>query len=601
MSQTASSPFAEVRLLGPVELGRRDGSAATVGSGLERTLLAVLAVNAGLVVSTDVLIEALWESSPPATARHALQVHVSSLRHRLGVWPSPLEARPSGYLLKLDPGQLDTERFESLAATGRAELASNQAVKAADVLEAALAVWRGPALADVSGGPVTETEVARLEEARRATEEDRLDAELAAGRSDRSAVLAEELAGAEPLRERRWGQLMLALYRCGRQAEALHRFMLVRDLLRDELGVDPGPTLRELHRRMLTQDPDLDLAHPSASPGRPADSDMPVTRFTRRGGFALAYQVLGEGPIDLVFIPGFTGHLEIRWEDPTLSRLFRRLATGCRLVLLDKRGTGMSDREGGYPPLPEHVDDLLAVMDAVGSRRAALFGVVDGGAIALLTAVAHPDRVAGVATYATAPVLSASDYPPGVTRDQLATLQTLLSRLLDVDEVLPLWAPSRVGDAVFSRWFTRYMRMGAGVGGAADCWRSTCGRRCRRWPCRRSCCTDAVTVPSAPATPSTWPNTSRTPGSSCCPARTRSCGPATSTRSPRRSKPGCQASSAASADHLPTDRDLTDRALRGLGRSIHRLAERSSSPTRGMAGSARLARRAQKGPCRATP
>ncbi|HYZ97137.1 MAG TPA: alpha/beta hydrolase, partial [Acidimicrobiales bacterium] len=211
-----------------------------------------------------------------------------------------------------------------------------------------------------------------------------------------------------------------------------------------------------------------DLVDLSAAPGRPPDADSPVTRFTRRGELALAYQVLGEGPIDLVFIPGFTGHLEVRWEDPTLSRLFRRLAVGCRLVLLDKRGTGMSDRAGGYPPLPEHVDDVLAVMDAVGSRRAALFGVIDGGAIALLTAVAHPDRVAGVVTYATAPVLSASDYPPGVTRDQLATLQTLLSRLLDVDEVLPLWAPSRVGDAAFSRWFTRYMRMGAGVGGAAE-------------------------------------------------------------------------------------------------------------------------------------
>jgi pimeloyl-ACP methyl ester carboxylesterase/DNA-binding SARP family transcriptional activator len=468
MSQPASSPFAEVRLLGPVELGRRDGSSSTVGSGLERTLLATLAVNAGLVVSTDLLIDALWGASPPATARHALQVHVSSLRRRLGVWPSPLEARPSGYLLKLDPGQLDTERFESLAATGRAELASNQPVRAADVLEAALAVWRGPALSDVSHSPVTETEVARLEEARRATEEDRLDAELAAGRSGRAVVLAEVLAGAEPLRERRWGQLLLALYRCGRQAEALHRFSLVRDLLRDELGVDPGPALQDLHRRVLAHDPELDLAVPSASPGRPADADSPVTRFTRRGELALAYQVLGEGPIDLVFIPGFTGHLEVRWEDPTLSRLFRRLAAGCRLVLLDKRGTGMSDRAGGYPPLPEHVDDVLAVMDAVGSRRAALFGVVDGGAIALLTAVAHPDRVAGVVTYATAPVLSASDYPPGVTRDQLATLQTLLSRLLDVDEVLPLWAPSRVGDAAFSRWFTRYMRMGAGVGGAAE-------------------------------------------------------------------------------------------------------------------------------------
>jgi len=468
MSQAASSPFAEVRLLGPVELGRRDGSSAGVGSGMERTLLAALAVNAGLVVSTGDLIDGLWGSAPPPTARHALQVHVSSLRHRLGVSPSPLEARPPGYVLKLDPGQLDTERFESLAATGRAELASNQPALAADALEAALAVWRGPALADVAGDRLTGTEVARLEEARRATEEDRLDAELAAGRSDRAAAMAEALAAAEPFRERRWGQLMLALYRSGRQAEALRRFVLVGDLLRDELGVDPSPALRDLHRRILTHDPGLELADLPAPPGGPGDADLPVTRFTRRGGSALAYQVLGDGPIDLVFLPGFTGHLEIRWEDPTLSRLFRRLAASSRLVLLDKRGTGMSDRAGGYPPLPEHVDDLLAVMDAVGSRRAALFGVLDGGAIALLTAIAHPDRVAGVATYATAPVLSAPDYPAGATPDQLATLQTVLSRLLDVDEVLPLWAPSKVGDAAFSRWLTRYIRMGAGVGGAVE-------------------------------------------------------------------------------------------------------------------------------------
>jgi hypothetical protein len=121
------------------------------------------------------------------------------------------------------------------------------------------------------------------------------------------------------------------------------------------LGVDP--------LRLQLPDGRISFTQPGI-PLYPADVVVAL-RFTRRGGFALAYQVLGEGPIDLVFIPGFTGHLEIRWEDPTLSRLFRRLATGCRLVLFDKRGTGMSDREGGYPPLPEHVDDLLAVMDAV--------------------------------------------------------------------------------------------------------------------------------------------------------------------------------------------------------------------------------------------
>jgi DNA-binding SARP family transcriptional activator len=354
MRQAASAPFAEVRLLGPVELGRRDGSSVGVGSGLERTLLAALAVSAGLVVPTGVLIDGLWESGPPPTARHALQVHVSSLRHRLGVSPSPLEARPSGYVLKLDPGQLDTERFESLAATGRAELASNQAQRAA---EAALAVWRGPALADVAGDRLTGGEVARLSEARRATEEDRLDAELAAGRSARAAAMAEALAGAEPFRERRWGQLMLALYRSGRQADALRRFVEVRDLLRDELGVDPSPALRDLHNKVLRHDPELELTGDAAAaggmPGASVAAETPVTRFTRRGGAALAYQVLGDGPIDLVFLPGFTGHLEVRWEDPTLSRLYRRLAASSRLVLLDKRGTGMSDRAGGYPPLPE--------------------------------------------------------------------------------------------------------------------------------------------------------------------------------------------------------------------------------------------------------
>src|SRR6266545_4485072 len=388
MGQDAASPFTEVRLLGPVELGHQDGSSTAIGSRLERTLLAALAANAGLVVPTDTLVEALWGSSPPATARHALHVHASALRRLLGLRPSPLEARPSGYVLMLGPGQLDTERFEALAARGRAELASNQAPRAAEVLEAALAVWRGPALADVPYERVAETEVARLEETRRTTEEDRLEAELAAGHNERAAAMAEALVAAEPLRERRWGQLMLALYRCGRQAEALGRFILVRDMLRDQVGVD-----------------------------------TPVTHFTRRGTCALAYQVLGDGPVDLVFITGFTGHLEVRWEDPDLSRLYRRLAAASRLVLLDKRGTGMSDRTEGYPPLPQHVDDVLAVMDAVGCRRAALFGVMDGGAIALLTAVAHPDRVVGVATYATTAVLSAQHHPPGVTREARATLQ----------------------------------------------------------------------------------------------------------------------------------------------------------------------------------
>jgi DNA-binding SARP family transcriptional activator/pimeloyl-ACP methyl ester carboxylesterase len=458
----------DIRLLGPIELGRGDGTAAAIGSARERTVLAALAIKAGVVVETDALIDAVWGEEPPTGAKHALHVHVSALRRVIGGTPSPLQTRPSGYVLRLSPGQLDSDRFEEATANGRAELASGQPARAADLLADALRLWRGRALADVPWERFASARVTRLEEARRTAEEDRVDAELAAGRADLAVELSRVLTEEEPYRERRWCQSMLALYRCGRQAEALAAFAQARSRLRDDLGVDPGTELSSLHVQILAQDPALDtpllVAGVPARPSRPS----PVTRFARAGQAALAYQVLGDGPTDLVFIPGFTGHLEVRWEDPSLSRLFVRIAESTRLILLDKRGTGMSDRSGGYPPLPDHVDDVLVVMDAVGSRRAVLCGVLDGGCIALLAAATHPDRVAGVVTYATIPALLAMDYPHAPSAEQLKTLETVVGDMLDVDHVLPLWAPSRIHDRDFAEWLTRYMRMGAGVGGAAD-------------------------------------------------------------------------------------------------------------------------------------
>lgn len=454
----------DIRLLGPVELGRRGGAAAIIGSARERTVLAALAVRAGLVVDFDALIEAVWGADPPAGARHALHVHVSALRRTLGGSPSPLESRPSGYVLRLAPGQLDSDRFEETAARGRAELASRQPESAAALLAAALELWRGPALANVPWERFASAHVTRLEEARRAAEEDRVDAELAAGHATVAVELSRAMIEEEPYRERRWRQLMLSLYRCERQAEALDAYTRARTRLRDDLGVEPGAMMSALHAQILEHDPEL--AAPLASDVGARRS--PVTRFARAGGIALAYQVLGEGSPDLVFIPGFTGHLEVRWEDPSLSRLFRRLAGLGRLVLIDKRGTGMSDRTGGFPPLSDHVEDVIAVMDAVGSDRAVLIGVLDGGCIALQAAVAHPERVAGVVTYATIPTISAPDYPHAPSREQTETLATIVDDMLDVERVLPLWAPSRVHDRAFAEWFTRYMRMGAGVGGAAE-------------------------------------------------------------------------------------------------------------------------------------
>jgi DNA-binding SARP family transcriptional activator/pimeloyl-ACP methyl ester carboxylesterase len=462
-----TAAFADVRLLGPVELGRVDGTVSTIGSARGRTALAALAVRAGLIVDADALIEAVWGPRPPASARHALHVHMSALRRTLGRRPSPLESRPSGYVLRLAAGQLDTEHFEGLAAAGRAELASGRPVNAAELLDSALRLWRGPAFADVPWERFAPGQAARLEEARRSAEEDLVDAELAAGHPQRAAELSRVMIEDEPFRERRWYQAMLALYRSGRQADALGAFTRARSLFLDELGVEPGAALRTLQGRVLAHDPNL--ATPTAAESRTRMSgQMPVTRFARSAGCALAYQVLGDGPLDLVFIPGFTGHLEVRWEDPALSRLFRRLAAHSRLILLDKRGTGMSDRAGGFPPLSDHVPDVLSVMDAVGSRRAVLFGVLDGGSIALLAAAAHPERVAGVVTYATIPALAAPNYPYAPTPAQAQTLVTVVDDQLDVEHVIPLWAPSRVQDRAFAEWFTRYMRMGAGVGGAAD-------------------------------------------------------------------------------------------------------------------------------------
>ncbi|HEY9351289.1 MAG TPA: alpha/beta fold hydrolase [Acidothermales bacterium] len=461
MTEQGPSPVTSIQLLGPVRLGYADGSSAPIRSDRERTLLAALASDAGLVVSADALIDAVWGNAPPAGVRHALHVHVSALRRRLGHSPSPLEAAPHGYVLRLGPNQLDSEAYEALAARGRAEFASNEPDRAAGTFREALALWRGPAMADVPWERFAAADVARLTESRHSTEEDQVDAELAAGNTDVAASLASGLVQSEPLRERRWGQLMLSLYRSGRQADAVQRFTEVRALLRAELGVDPSPELQQLHRGILDQDEQLGLVDSRIA-------RTPQTLFTRVADCALAYQVLGNGPIDVVLIPGFTGHLEVRWEDPVLAHLYRRLGRACRLVLMDKRGTGMSDRFGGFPPLPEHVDDVIAVMDAVGSRHFAIFGVLDGATIGLLTAVAHPERVIGLATYTMLPVVAAPDYPYSAKPEQAATLQTVVSQRLDMDAVLPLWAPSRVGDVEFSRWFTRYMRMGAGVGGAAQ-------------------------------------------------------------------------------------------------------------------------------------
>ena len=249
----AGTPELEVRLLGPIEV-ERDGAPVALGGQKPRALLAVLALDPGRVVSVDALVEALWPGEPPETAAHAVQVYVSQLRKALG---PVIATRAPGYELELARERVDAPRFARLTQQGRAALEGGDPTAAESALREALALWRGPALADFVYEPFAQTEIARLEELRTVAVEERIEADLALGRHAELVSELEALVQAQPLRERPRAQLMLALYRSGRQADALASYRSARETLVEELGIDPGPELRELEAAILRQDDSL--------------------------------------------------------------------------------------------------------------------------------------------------------------------------------------------------------------------------------------------------------------------------------------------------------------------------------------------------------
>jgi class 3 adenylate cyclase/DNA-binding SARP family transcriptional activator len=237
----------DFRILGPLEVAE-DGRPVDLGGTKQRALLAFLALNANRVVARDQLVEALWDDEPPETAGKALQVYVSQLRKLLG--RERLETTPQGYLLRLEPDELDLARFQRLHESERPT--------------EALALWRGDPLADLAGQRFAQGEIARLQELRLACLEQRIEQDLARGRHAELVGELDALAREHPLREHLRAQLMLAFYRAGRQAEALGSYQAARNALIDELGIEPGRALRELHQQILQQDPALDF--PSRNP-----------------------------------------------------------------------------------------------------------------------------------------------------------------------------------------------------------------------------------------------------------------------------------------------------------------------------------------------
>jgi DNA-binding SARP family transcriptional activator len=248
----------DFRLLGPLEVSER-GRSLALGGIKQRSLLAVLLLHANELVSHDRLTDQLWGAGPPATAAKSIQVYVSRLRKVLG--DGRLATHAPGYLLRVQPSELDLARFEHLA--GQARRATPES--AARKLREALALWRGPALADLAYEAFAQVEIARLVEMRLAVLEQRIDADLGFGRHAELVAELEALVTRYPLREWLRCQLMLALYRSARQAEALHVYRAARRELSEELGLEPSKELKRLEQAVLRQDPGLDL--PEGAPG----------------------------------------------------------------------------------------------------------------------------------------------------------------------------------------------------------------------------------------------------------------------------------------------------------------------------------------------
>ena len=311
----------EVAILGSLEV-RVDGRAIPLGGPKQRALLTMLVLHANELVSRDRLIDALWGERPPPSVQQSLDTYVSRLRRALG--GDRVRRGSGGYVLNIEAGELDLERFESLVRAAREASASGDGERAARMFGDALALWRGPALADVLYEPVASQEAERLEELRLGVLEEWIDIRLGTGESSELVPELEALVREHPLRERLLAQLMLALYRAGRQADALATLQRARRRLRDELGLEPGSELRELERRILQQDPTLD------GPRR----QRPRVRVRRRWRVVAGFTSLTLAAAAAAGI-GLAGGSKDTFRGPG--------ATSNRLLVIDTRSAKLTD------------------------------------------------------------------------------------------------------------------------------------------------------------------------------------------------------------------------------------------------------------------
>ncbi|MFD5249279.1 alpha/beta fold hydrolase [Amycolatopsis sp. NPDC058340] len=368
-----------VRILGPVDVVS-DGVVRPVRGSLRKALLAVLALRAGEIVSVDRLVDVVWGARPPTA--NTVQTHVSALRRMLGDRDA-IVARSPGYVLNAATDLARAQRLIERA---------GQAPDPAACLREALALWRDKPLADVTGMPWLDEEAERLALLRLDAVEALNEAGLALGEHARLVPELEELCRLHPFREHLHRQLMLALYGVGRQADALGVYDRLRRALDEQLGVEPGPALRESHTALLRQDASVERPPAAVLTAEP-------NRFcTTCSGARIAYNATGRGS-PLVIPPAWISALELGWEDPGLRAFCAPLVAGHRVIRYDMPGTGLSGPVLQPRSLDSEVEALRTVVDAVGAERVSLLGASMGAPVALAFAARHPDRVDRLVLY----------------------------------------------------------------------------------------------------------------------------------------------------------------------------------------------------------
>ncbi|HYB46653.1 MAG TPA: alpha/beta fold hydrolase, partial [Streptosporangiaceae bacterium] len=455
-----------VNLLGPVRVDRAEGGEVLLGAAKERSLVAALALRPGSVMAVDVLIDAIWGETAPPSARKTLQTYVSNLRRALG--PDVVATHPSGYSLRLRPEDTDVGCFRVLVREGEQALRAGRAGPAREALTAAVALGRGQPLPGVGRHTGLAAEAVRLEEEFLTALETRVEADLAAGSGAELVGELEILVRDHPFRERLWSHLLVALYRSGRQADALAAYQRARRLLRDELGLEPGGELQRLERAILGHDPSLlgPAAEVEATPQTAEVRRSPVRYAVTPDGTHVAYQIVGNGPLDVLAIPGFVSHLDMWWDSPT-DHLVRKLASFSRLILFDKRGMGLSDRPGNVDV--EHwVEDSVAVLDAVGSERAVILGISAAVPTAILLAAMYPQKVSSLILYGGFARLIAGDgndlgLDPAAVDGFVRHMEANWGTGVGISSL----APSRARDPAAREYWARLQTRSASPGAAA--------------------------------------------------------------------------------------------------------------------------------------